>query len=40
MVVTFWVNPPLRTWPVVIPNDATEDEIWAAWYAQIAYALG
>jgi hypothetical protein len=34
MTVTFWLSPPLRTWAVVLPDTATEDDVWREWTRQ------
>jgi hypothetical protein len=34
MTVTFWLSPPLRTWPVVMADTATAADVWAEWTRQ------
>ena len=39
MTLTFWLSPPLRTWPVVMPDDAADTDIWSEWTRQTRGAL-
>jgi len=36
MTIIFWLSPPLRTWDVSMPDDATDEAIWSKWTRQTA----